>query len=39
MPLDSLLSNMLAWKEARVIVKPETMNRWPRKGFEPTFPF
>ena len=34
MPLDSLLPNLLAWKEALVIVKPETMIRWHRKGFQ-----
>jgi putative transposase len=30
----ALLSNLLAWKEALVIVKPETMIRWHRKGFQ-----
>ena len=29
-----LLSNLFAWKEALVIVKPETMIRWHRKGFK-----
>ncbi len=29
----ALLSNLFAWKEALVIVKPETLIRWHRKGF------
>lgn len=30
----AFLSNSLAWKEAPVIVKPGTMIRWHRKGFQ-----
>src|SRR5271169_6731222 len=30
----ALLSNLFAWKEALVIVKPETLIRWHRKGFK-----
>ncbi len=29
----ALLSNLFGWKEALVIVKPETLIRWHRKGF------
>jgi len=29
-----LLSRFFAWKEALVIVKPETLIRWHRKGFD-----
>jgi putative transposase len=29
----ALLSNLFAWKEALVIVKPETLIHWHRKGF------
>jgi putative transposase len=29
----ALLSNLFTWKEALVIVKPETMIRWHRRGF------
>ncbi len=29
----ALLSNLFSWKEALVIVKPETLIRWHRKGF------
>jgi putative transposase len=29
----AFLSNLFAWKEALVIVKPETLIRWHRKGF------
>jgi putative transposase len=29
----ALLSNLFAWKEALVIVRPETLIRWHRKGF------
>jgi hypothetical protein len=28
-----LLSRLLAWREALPVVKPDTLIRWPRKGF------
>src|ERR1019366_10244415 len=30
----ALLSKLFAWKEALIIVKPETLIRWHRKGFQ-----
>src|SRR6266404_4628340 len=30
----ALLSTLFAWKEALVIVRPETLIRWHRKGFQ-----